>query len=225
MNTFNALFLAALAFALLDWMSTWKGWKIRLYIAKPATLVFLALWSWSVSGWSNGFFWFGIGLLFALLGDVFLMLSPKFFMPGMIAFFVMQICYLIGFNQAPLEFTLPVATTAIIVGLAASGVLRTIRPGIEGMIHGKRLLIPYAIYFASLTLMLLSAVLCVYRPEWTGITPWLAAAGGILFFTSDSLLSIDRFVKRLPHARFWVHLTYHLGQFGLITGALLHFMK
>lgn len=225
MNPFNGFFFAALAFALLDWVCSWKGWKVRLYIAKPATLIFLALWTWTVTGWQNGFFWFGIGLLFALLGDVFLMLSPKFFMPGMVAFFVMQISYLIGFNQEPLEFTLPVAFAAITAGLIASEVLKYLRPAISATVRSKRFLIPYAIYFVSLTLMMLSAALTLFRPVWRQPTAWMAASGGVLFFASDTLLSFDHFVKRIPHARFWVHLTYHLGQFGLITGALLHFMK
>jgi uncharacterized membrane protein YhhN len=223
MKPFNVFFIGAVIFALLDWMSAWKGWRIRLYIAKPATLALLALWTWTVTGWQDGFIWFGIGLLFALLGDVFLMLSPKFFLPGMAAFFVMQVSYLIGFNQEPLEFTLPIAFAAICVGLVASEVLRVIRPGISATVKSKRFLIPYIVYFASLTLMLLSTILCLFRPEWTQSSAWMAAAGGMLFFASDSLLSFDRFVKRIPHARFWVHLTYHLGQLGIITGVVLHY--
>ena len=225
MSPFNGFFYAASLFAFLDWASTWKGWKIRLYIAKPATLIFLTLWTYTVSGWQGAMLWFGIGLVFSLAGDVFLMLSPRFFMPGMAAFFFTQISYLIGFNQTPLAFTFPVMVTAILVGMAASGVIRIVRPGIQSMIKGQRFILPFYLYFGSLTLMFLSALLCLFRPEWSQPASGMAASGGALFFISDSLLSYDRFVKRIPHARFWVHLTYHLGQIGLITGAVLHFVR
>ena len=218
-----ALFVAII-FATLDWACTWKGWKKRLYVAKPATVIFLALWTFQMSGWQGGMIWFGLALLFSLAGDVFLMLRTGFFMAGMAAFFLALVSYLIGFNQTAVAFTFPVATTAIIVGLAASAVLRLIRPGIESKIKGKRFLAPFFLYFSALTLMTLSALLCLIRPEWAQPAASLAAAGGVLFFTSDSMLSYDRFVNPIPHARFWVHLTYHLGQLGLIAGALLHFV-
>ena len=72
---FTWLFFAAVGFAFLDWACTWKGWKVRLYIAKPATLLFLILWTVQVSGWQGGMLWFGIGLCLSLAGDIALMLN------------------------------------------------------------------------------------------------------------------------------------------------------
>jgi uncharacterized membrane protein YhhN len=129
---------------------------------------------------------------------------------------------LIGFNQTVLEFTLPVATAAIIVGLAASAVMRLLLPYVRKHVKSSRGLIPYEAYFIALTFMLLAAVLTLFRPDWLPTAAWLAAPGGLLLFASDSLLSYDRFARHLPHARFWVHLTYHLGQFGILSAALLH---
>jgi len=43
-----------------------------------------------------------------------------------------------------------------------------------------------------------------------------------LFFISDTLLVINRFVKPFQNARLFVRTCYHLGQFGLIAGALLN---
>lgn len=223
MKEFGWLLLPVIAFAFLDWASTWKGWKKRLYVAKPAVVILLILWTYLATGWHVGMLWFGIGLLFSLAGDVFLMLGPSFLMPGMAAFVFTQISYLIGFNQTPIEFTFPVATTAVIVGLAASGIFRIIRPGIEAKFKKRRMLVPFFIYFAVLTLMTLSALLTLMRPDWTQPSAALAAVGGVLFLTSDSLLSYNRFVKPFPHASTWVHLTYHLGQLGIIIGAMLHF--
>jgi len=219
------LVLPVILFAFLDWASTWKGWQKRLYVAKPAIVVLLAIYSYVLTGWQGGMLWFGIGLLFSLAGDVFLLLGPRFFMPGMAAFLLTQVSYLVGFNQTPIELSFPVVTTAVIVGLAASAIFRIIRPGLEAISKSKRYLAPYFIYFSVLTLMTLSALLTLMRPDWTQLSSALAASGGVLFFSSDSLLSYDRFVKPIPHGRTWVHLTYHLGQLGIIAGALLHFVK
>ncbi len=52
-----------------------------------------------------------------------------------------------------------------------------------------------------------------------------AAAGGLLFLTSDSILAYNRFVKPQPQGQLKTHITYHLGQVGLIAGALTWFLS
>ncbi len=222
---FNILFWVTVIFALLDWLAAWKEWPKLLYVAKPATLIFLTLWSFQLSGWTGGMIWFGAGLLFSLLGDIALMLNPRFFLAGLFTFLLAHISYLVGFNQIPAPFTVGVATVAVLIGWVASRVFKSIRSGIMEKPRGKRILIPIFLYGSLLTLMMLSAVITLTRPEWTKTAAIPAAVGGILFFISDSLLGTDRFVKKIPHGRFFVHVSYHLGQIGLITGALIHFMK
>ena len=218
-------FFAAVAFAFLDWASTWKGWKIRLYIAKPATLFFLILWVFLTSQMHGIMLWFGIGLGFSLIGDIALMLNPRFFMAGLGAFLLAHVCYLVGFNQQAAPFNLGVMVVAVIVGLAASIVLRRIRPGIMRVPRGKRFLTAVTLYGATLTLMLLSALITLFRPEWNPLHAALAAIGAALFFTSDSLLAYDRFVRKLNHGQSYVHLTYHVGQTCLIIGTMGHFLS
>jgi alkenylglycerophosphocholine/alkenylglycerophosphoethanolamine hydrolase len=222
---FTWLFFVAAAFAFLDWASTWKGWKIRLYIAKPATLLFLILWTIQVTNWQSGMLWFGIGLCFSLLGDVILMLNPRFFMAGVGAFLLAHVSYLIGFNQQPAPFSMGVMVIAVFVGISASRVFRLIRPGIMRVPRGKRFLSAAFTYGATLTLMLLSALLTLFRPDWDIKAALFAASGAILFFTSDTILAYDRFVNKLKHGQSFVHLTYHLAQVGLILGAMFHFLK
>lgn len=219
------LFFTAVGFALLDWASTWKGWKIRLYIAKPATLMFLILWTLQVSGWHGGMLWFGVGLCLSLAGDIALMLNPRFFMAGLGAFLLAHVAYLIGFNQVAAPFNFGIFMVAVTVGLAASVVLRLIRPGIILVPRGKRFLTAVMLYGATLTLMLLSALITLFRPEWQISHAIYAATGAALFFTSDSILAYDRFVRKLKHGQSYVHLTYHVGQMLLVTGAMLHFLS
>jgi uncharacterized membrane protein YhhN len=217
-------FYLAVFFALLDWVSTWKGWKKRLYIAKPATMVFLILWSLQITGWQGGMLWFGIALILSLAGDIALMLNPRYFMIGGAAFLLAHIAYIIGFNQTSTPFSLNVMLVAVLVGISAANVFKRIRPGIMKVPRGKRFLTGLSLYGISLTLMLLSALLTLFKQDWLLLPAVFAASGAVLFFTSDTMLVYDRFVGRFNHAQSYVHLTYHLGQFGIIIGALLHYL-
>ena len=86
------LFIAILVVALLDWLAVARGWKKIEYLAKPATMVFLL----GYLVFSGGFIetplaWFGLGLIFSLAGDTFLMVSfyrfsNRWFLPGLAAF-------------------------------------------------------------------------------------------------------------------------------------------
>jgi len=40
MNPSNWLLIFAILFAILDWISAWKEWKVGIYISKPATIFF-----------------------------------------------------------------------------------------------------------------------------------------------------------------------------------------
>jgi uncharacterized membrane protein YhhN len=70
--------------------------------------------------------------------------------------------------------------------------------------------------------MVYSALMTWYRAGWSPSAAASASLGALLFFASDSMLAWDRFLNPLPHARLRVMLTYHLGQIGIILGAMLH---
>lgn len=218
-------FFLAAGFALLDWASTWKGWKKRMYIAKPAIMVFLIVWSLQVTGWQGEMLWFGIALALSLAGDILLMLNPRWFMIGGVAFLFAHIAYIVGFLQSPAPFTLGVGLVAALVGISAGNVFKRIRPGIMRVPRGKRFLTGLSLYGLSLTLMLLSALLTLFKGDWLLLPALLVSSGAVLFYTSDTMLVYDRFVRRFNRAQSYVHLTYHLAQFSLITGAVLHTLR
>jgi uncharacterized membrane protein YhhN len=60
------------------------------------------------------------------------------------------------------------------------------------------------------------------RPGWPIAAVISASVGALLFFASDSMLAWDRFLKPLSHARLRVMVTYHLGQVGIILGAIFY---
>jgi uncharacterized membrane protein YhhN len=146
-------------------------------------------------------------------------------MLGLASFLFAHLSFLVGFNQLPPPLTIGTILMAVLVGISAARVLRTLKPGLMKVPRGKRFLTAVVTYGLTLTLMVLSALVTFFRAEWSTLPAILCAIGAVLFYVSDSLLGYDRFVVKVKHGQSYVHLTYHLGQIGLVTGAMLHFLK
>jgi len=222
---FNWLFFIAVAFALLDWYAALKENRYLLVIAKPLTVIFMMLWSLQVSGWHGAMLYFGLGLLFSLGGDVALLFPARWFLPGLFSFLVAHIMFIIGFSQQIPALSMFSAGIAIVIGLTGARILKVIRAGIARMPGSKKLLPASVVYGMALAVMLLSAMLTFFNDQWSIAASLCAAIGASFFFISDTTLAYDRFVKKLKNARFWVHVTYHLGLFGIISGALLRYVS
>ncbi|HEY3344569.1 MAG TPA: lysoplasmalogenase [Anaerolineaceae bacterium] len=210
--------------AVADWVVVWRKWLRAEYIFKPAVLVALIAWFWTVTGFSGMALWFGVGLVFSLLGDVCLLIPEKLFLPGLVAFLLAHMAYIVGFNLTPPALSW--AGLPILVGvlLAAGWLYRRVMAGLVRRKADAVLRYGVVAYSLALTLMVLSALLTLTRPGWDLRAALPTAIGGLLFFASDSLLALDRFVDPIPHGQFLVHLTYHLGQIGLMVGVALHGM-
>jgi len=219
------LLVLVLAAALVDWAAVYKGWRKVEYVAKPATLALLFAWLLAVSRLQGVLLWFGLGLLFSLAGDVFLMLSDRWFVLGLAAFLLAHLMYIAGFN-IPLPNVSPVWSLglAVILGLSAARLLRRIVDGLaeKGL---RRLVGPVLLYGMIITLMLLSAMLTLFREEWKVLPALLVTVGAALFYISDSFLAWDRFVVPIKNGRLLNMVTYHLGQIALIVGAALQLTK
>jgi uncharacterized membrane protein YhhN len=222
-----ALILLSLAAAALDWLAVAKAWKRLEYLAKPAVMLLLLAWL-LTGGLPGALAWFALGAAFSLAGDVFLMLPKERFTAGLAAFLLAHLAYIVGLNQAPLPLN-PAALLLIpVVALPAGQVYRRVAAGLERL--GKpRLRLPVLVYTIVISLMLLSALLTLARPvevpgAWQAGPSLLVSGGALLFYLSDALLAWNRFVGKLPSGRLGVHLTYHLGQIGLLLGAALHSM-
>ena len=216
-----ALPLLALTLSVFDWIVRWKDWMPVGYFTNPAAILTLLVWSYLASGWQGAMLWFGLALAFSLLGDILLGLPKRIFLGGMAAFLVAQICYIVAFNPTAPPLQLPSLAFLVSVGLAAFFVGKNILFGLSQTPKTDKLKIPVLIYGCAVCLMFLSALSTLLRPGWAGLPSILAALGGWFFFTSDSLLASNLFVRPIRHGVVYVHLTYQLGQFLLIAGALL----
>jgi uncharacterized membrane protein YhhN len=224
---FSLLFLVAA----LDWAAVARGWKKVEYIAKPAVMLLLLGILTLVCGFSClPLICFGLGIFFSLAGDVFLMVSytrfsDRWFIPGLIAFLLAHVSYIIGLNT-PLPDVSPIWSlgVAFILALTAARILRRILAGIrqKGLLRMVR---PVGIYGMVITLMLLSAMLTLFNSAWSASASGLVALGATLFYFSDVLLAWNKFVNPIRNGRLANMILYHLGQFALVAGVILQFGK
>lgn len=213
----------ALIVAILDWIAVAKE-RIRLeYVTKPAVKLILLLWIWQVSGFRGQMLWFGLGILFSLAGDIFLMLPKERFMAGLVSFLLALISYIIGLNNLLPDINLASLVLAAFVILASVTVTRRIMAGIA--VKGEeRLKIPSLVYSAAISLMLYSALLTLVNPGWSFVSALPVSVGALLFYLSDISLAWYKFVAPLSHARLRIMVTYHLGQILLVLGAAIHYV-
>ncbi|MGD0611186.1 MAG: lysoplasmalogenase [Anaerolineales bacterium] len=221
----NLLLILVFVAAVADWAAVAKGWKKTEYIAKPATMLLLFVWLVVLSHLRGVLMWFGLGVLFSLVGDVFLMISDRWFLAGLVAFLLAQVMYIVGLNL-PLPDVSPVVSIglALLLGVSSARVLRRITGGLAAKGLG-RLVVPVLVSGMIITVMLLSAMLTLFRGDWKSTPSLVVSTGAILFYFSDLLLAWDRFVTPVRNGRLINMVLYHLGQIALIFGAVLQFGK
>ncbi len=196
----------AAAVAAADWVAVARRSKPLEYVCKPGVMVALvgvALALVPVSPAQR--WWFVAALVFGCAGDVFLMLPRDRFVPGLAAFLVGHLCYVVGFLVRGVDPNVArgvtVAVMLGVVGRLAFRVLRALR-------SRRELLAPVAAYMVVIAAMLVCAVL-------TG--PFLALAGAVLFVGSDATIAEQRFLAAKPWHPLVIIVTYHVGQALLVT--------
>ena len=217
------LIILAFIFAGLESLALWKGWRNLEFVAKPAVMVCLFIWLLMTAGLRGALLWFGIGILFSLAGDIFLMFIDRFFMLGLIAFLLGHVAYLIGFNTP-----LPQTTTAwsfglaVVIGLGSVRVLRRIVGSIRAK-EQNRMVAPVLVYGTVVTLMLLAAMLTLFRLEWNTTAALLVSFGAAMFYFSDIILAWHRFVAPIQNGRMLNIGMYHLAQIAIVVGVGVQF--
>lgn len=215
--------LAALVFAALEVLALQKNNPRLEYVAKPAVMIALFLWLWTSAGLEGALLWFGLGILFSLLGDILLMISlDRLFLPGLAAFLLAHVSYIIGFNTPPPALSAWSLILAVIIGLSGARLLRRIIAPLPAQ-GQSRLRLPILIYGSVISLMLLSALIKLTDTSWDAVAALLVASGAFLFYISDILLAWLKFITPIPNGRIYNILTYHLGQIALIAGVVLQF--
>ncbi|MGY8563957.1 lysoplasmalogenase [Paracidovorax citrulli] len=208
--------IAAIIGASLDGDGRWLHW-----IAKPLTTLLIAamvlrnagLWPATDTPSAHRTYARAIllGMAFSCMGDIFLMLPFDAFVPGLIAFLLAHLCYIVAFREGFRAGQ----------GLLFSGALLAVFAGINlaGLwpLLPNDLRIPVVVYVVVLALMATLALARAWRknaatPSAPTSARW-AAIGAILFVISDSVLAWDRFGGGLPAATLCVLSTYYAAQY------------
>lgn len=148
------------------------------------------------------------GMVLSLVGDVFLMLPGDHFVPGLVAFLLAHVCYIVAF--APGSSAKARAMAFLLVAAVAAGNLVGLLPRVD-----EALKIPVLAYTAVLAMMAGFALARAWTPAITAALPHsarMAAIGAVLFMISDSLLAWDRFVGGVPVPALLVLGTYYAAQ-------------
>ena len=208
------LFLLVVLPAVVDWIAVARDDERLERVAKPATMAVLIVATavaWS-EDFDQRFIATMLALVLSLAGDVFLMGERDRFVPGLIAFFAAHVAYIVAFGGAVVSpYSVFLATTLVLVG---GPLFLAVRQGLVR--KGKpELIFPVLAYVLVISFMVLTALTAPGAEEWSRGSIIGAAVGALLFYSSDALIGLHRFVRELSWAPVTIMVTYHLGQIGL----------
>jgi uncharacterized membrane protein YhhN len=207
----EAIWVLPACFALVDWYAVARGDRRTESWAKPLVLASLVVTAAVLGATASAAgIWLLVALVFGLAGDVALLSDslPRF-RAGVFAFLVGHLAYLICFALLGLTFPAWSWIGVAVLG-AALWATREVVPATHRL-DGWALSVPVAVYSAVIGAMLLLA-------WFTGVP--VVALGASVFVVSDATLSVDRFVRPIPHARLVLMVTYHVGQALIVAGVL-----
>jgi uncharacterized membrane protein YhhN len=212
--------ILAFVFAALEALAVGREWGRLEYLAKPAVMLCLFVWIYTRTGLQGMALWFGVGLVFSLAGDIFLMISlDRLFLPGLFSFLLAHLAYIAGFKD---QIQMATGGSLFLLAILAVSAVRLIRR-IAGAMRARgrnRLVVPVIVYSAVISIMLFAAMSTLFDPAWSTVASALVSLGAFLFYVSDVVLAWNTFVSPIAHGRLLNILTYHLGQIGLIAGVI-----
>jgi uncharacterized membrane protein YhhN len=205
MMTFDLL-LTVLVISISAAFAIWgKYQKTRFvhYAFKPLTMVLIISLAWErVTAWPSVYGYFILsGLCASLFGDIFLMLPPKYFRSGLLAFLAAQVLYILAFSR-DLQ-TLSFSSLFLLLGYGAAVFLF-----LASSLGGYRW--PVLGYILAISAM---AWLAFNRHQALLETEsLLALIGAGLFFFSDTLNAVNRFKKAFRPAQALILSSYFAAQ-------------
>ena len=178
-----------------------------LFVCKPLTTLLIIVYAWPRGADAPAARRaLRTGLLLSLAGDVALLWPQQGFVPGLVAFLLAHIAYIVAFTRSHRFLVQPAALTAY--AAVAGAVLALLWPSIPAALR-----VPVACYVLALTAM--SAQTAVVGLSARGAAQphaRLLMLGGALFMLSDALLATNRFALPLPAATLWILATYWAAQ-------------
>ena len=154
-------------------------------------------------------------LLFSCIGDAYLVFS-NYFIYGVVAFAISQMLLFTVFGGS-VSLLFEADRSEIVAGLAIALISLTIYlylfPKLKGVI-----VFAAGVYCTLISLMLWSAVVQFQRRP--GDMTMVGVVGAVMFYSSDVMLSVNKWRFELPYAEVLIMVTYYTAQL-FITGSVL----
>ncbi|EGK08552.1 hypothetical protein HMPREF9374_3358 [Desmospora sp. 8437] len=186
------------------WLALYKDRQLWKFLLKPGTMIWIILLAVvGVAKEPGSYGWLIlVGLLFSLVGDVFLMWPSNRFIQGLSSFFLAHLCYVAAFFPRMEDASGWVGFTLVLILLGAAYIY-FLRPGVKEEGGGR-------LQFAVLSYVLVISLM-VWTAWFTGSS--LILAGALLFYLSDAILGWNRFVHPFPRGDLGVMSTYFTAQY------------
>ena len=181
--------------------------RALLFVFKPLTTLLIIAHAWRRGADAPAARRFVLaGLWFSLLGDVALMWPQRGFVPGLVAFLIAHVLYIVAFTREHRFAAQPAALAAyaLIAGTILAFLWGDIPAGLR---------IPVAGYVFALTAMAAQTTVVGLRAEGDDVHRARGLMiGGALFMASDTVLAVNRFAMPIPAAGLWILATYWAAQ-------------
>lgn len=214
------IWLIPALFAAMEVFAIQRDNKKIEFVAKPVVLLFLLAWLYASTGLQDNMLWFGLGLVFSLVGDA-LLINPsdRMFLLGLVSFLLTHIFYIIGLQEELLHLT---GWSFVLLFFIAINGFRLLRRIVGAMRARKEntLVTPVIVYGLIISLMLFAALSTIFDPAWKTSAAFFVSIGAFLFYLSDLILAWNKFVTPMQHGRILNIVSYYLGQIGLIAGVI-----
>ncbi|OLE52706.1 MAG: hypothetical protein AUG51_16800 [Acidobacteria bacterium 13_1_20CM_3_53_8] len=180
------------------------GPRSKVYLFKPLTVLLIILIALQTKNQTSHVYRIAIiaGLLFSLMGDIFLMLPRDRFIQGLVSFLVAHLCYIAAFIT---EGNRAFSTLSLLPFFVYGGLmLHALWP------HLGKMRAPVVIYMLVILLMGWQAASRFLVENQEGSL--LAFIGSLFFIASDSILAINRFKTHFKSAQALTLTTYFIAQ-------------
>jgi uncharacterized membrane protein YhhN len=181
-----------------------------IWLFKPLTMILIIGLAYIYSERKFFYLWaILVGLVFSLIGDVFLIVPQTYFVFGLISFLLAHIFYATAFFRAGGGKFNFVSLSMFLIGFV---ILVLNYAGVPDALK-----IPVVVYATAISLMLcfaLNLYLTKKTPE-----AFFAFSGAFLFVVSDSILAFNKFTYEFFSAKIFILATYFTAQWLIARSA------
>lgn len=212
-------FIFAIVYIIQLFAETSENVPLRNF-SKPLIVITLLMWLYSTTKLRGKFHKrIFTGLIFALVGDVLLMLQDgrtSFFIYGLVAFLLCHIFYIRAFtldHKSNPNYKIPFflwAVAALIIFCV--GLFFYLQPFLGAM--------QFAVLFYAIIITFM-AIMAVNRYGKVNIFSYkLILSGALFFLLSDSALAINKFAFPIPQSGVLIMATYMIAQYLIVYGTI-----